>query len=122
MGEGTKAVAQWVEFTTSGQEVVGSIPAPGARSLWLDRCQFNVTRSRQKSWFLRSISVWQQVKLSDVSLRTHRRYSLVADEDVMEPTNHQPSKQSMCQKGVPSILHSRNISPSLCHSDTNLRR
>ena len=33
MGEGTKAVAQWVEFTTSGQEVVGSIPAPGARSL-----------------------------------------------------------------------------------------
>ena len=29
--------------------------------------------------------VWQHVKLSDVSLGTCRRYSLVVDEDVKKP-------------------------------------
>ena len=31
--------------------------------------------------------VWQHVKLSDVSLGTRPRYSLVVDEDVKKPTN-----------------------------------
>ena len=31
--------------------------------------------------------VWQDVKLSDVSLPTRPQYSLVADEDVKKPTN-----------------------------------
>ena len=31
--------------------------------------------------------MWQQVKLSDVSLGTHQRYSLVVDEGVKKPTN-----------------------------------
>ena len=36
-------VAQSVERTTSGQEVVGSIPAPGSRSLLFGRSRYNVT-------------------------------------------------------------------------------
>ena len=31
--------------------------------------------------------VWQHVKLSDVSLGTRPRYSLVVDEDIKKPTN-----------------------------------
>ena len=37
--------------------------------------------------------VWQQVKLSEVSLGTFLRYSPVADEDVKKPTN-QPNNQT----------------------------
>ena len=36
--------------------------------------------------------VWQQVNLSDVSLETCPRYSLVVDEDVKKPTK-QANKQ-----------------------------
>ena len=33
------AVAQWIERTTPGEDVPGSIPAP----YWLGPCQYNVT-------------------------------------------------------------------------------
>ena len=42
-------------------------------------------------WYHRSASVWQHVKLSDVSLGTRPCDSLAADEDVKKPTN-QPNK------------------------------
>ena len=39
---GRKAVAQSIERSTPGHEVVSSIPAPGVRSLHiLGRCQYN---------------------------------------------------------------------------------
>ena len=37
-------------------------------------------RLTQKSWSPLSVSVWQHVKLSDISLRTCQRDGLVADE------------------------------------------
>ena len=43
---------------------------------------------RDRSHCLPSLSrVWQHVKLSDVSLGTRPRYSLVVDDDVKKPTN-----------------------------------
>ena len=77
-------VAQWVERTTGGLEFVASIPAPGARSLLAESVSILYDRMRQKSRSPLSISVWQHVKLSDV---TRPRNSLVADEDVKKPTN-----------------------------------
>ena len=65
------AVAQSVERATSGEEVQDSIPAVAARS---------------RSHGLPALSrVWQHMKLSDVSLGTRPRYSLVADENVKRP-------------------------------------
>ena len=58
-------------------------PAP----YWLGRCQFNMT-CWDRSLGLPALSrVWQHLKLSDVSLGTCPRYSLVVDEDVKKPTN-----------------------------------
>ena len=43
-----------------------------------------IDRLRQKSWSPSSVS-WQHIKLSDVSLATRSRYSLVVDKDVKKP-------------------------------------
>ena len=76
------AVAQSVERTTPGEEILGSIPAVAARSLLLGRCQYNVTVC-DRSHGLPALSlVWQHEKLSDVNLGTRPRYRLVVDEDV----------------------------------------
>ena len=72
-------------------EVVGSIKAPGARSILVGSVSGYCNRLRQKSCSPHSVSVWQHVKLSDVSLGTRPRYSLVAEENVKKPTN-QPNK------------------------------
>ena len=75
------AVAHSVEYWTAGEEVLDFIPAP----YWLGRCQYNVT-GRDRSHGLPALScVWQHEKLSDVSLGTGPRYSLVVDEDVKSP-------------------------------------
>ena len=52
-----------------------------------------VVTSRQGSHGLPALScVWQHLKLSDVSLWAHLRYSLVVDEDVKKP-----NKNSHCE-------------------------
>ena len=54
-------------------------------------CQYYVT-VRERSHGLPTLSrVWQHVILSDVSLGTRPRYSLVVDEEVKKPTK-QPNK------------------------------
>ena len=81
------AVAQSVERTTPGEEVLGSItavaaPPPPPAPYWLVWCQYNVT-GWDRSHGLPALShVWQHVKFSDVSLGTRPRYNLVTDEDV----------------------------------------
>ena len=70
-GGGGGAVAQSVERATADEEVMGLISA-------LSR-------------------VWQHVQLSDVSLETRPRYSLVTDEDVnkqTKQTNNQTNRQT----------------------------
>ena len=57
------------------------LPAP----YWLGRCQYNVTGWDRSQGLPALSSVWQHVKLSDVSLVTRLRYSLVVDEDVRKP-------------------------------------
>ena len=42
----------------------------------------------------RSVSVWQQVKLSDVSLGTGLRYSLVAKKEFKKPTKKNKKNQA----------------------------
>ena len=44
--------------------------------------------------------VWQYVKLSDVSLGTRPRYSLVADEDIKQPTKQ---TNNPCNVALPNI-------------------
>ena len=52
---------------------------------WLGQCQYNVT-GWDRSHGLPALSrMWQHVKLSDVSLGTRLRYSLVVDEGVKRP-------------------------------------
>ena len=48
----------------------------------------------------------KHVRLSDLSLGTRPRYSLVVDEDVKKPTNHQPTNQTkyVCQKRTISYV------------------
>ena len=70
------AVAQSVERMTPGQEVVGSIPAPGTHSPLVGSLSVS-DQLRQKSWSFCSVSVWQHIKLSDISLRD----SLVSYEE-----------------------------------------
>ena len=69
-----------VERATPGEEVLGSIPAVTARSLyWLGQSQYNVT-GWDRSHGLPALSrEWQHVKLSDISLAARSRYSLVTD-------------------------------------------
>ena len=69
-----------------GQEVVGSTPAPSVRPLLVGPVSIQCDRLREKSRTSRSISVWQHVKFSDVSLGTRLRDSLVADEGVKKPS------------------------------------
>ena len=60
-------------------------PAPH----WLGRCQYNVT-GWDRSHGLPAVSpVWRHDKLSDVSLGTRPRYSLVVDEDVKKQKKQQ---------------------------------
>ena len=88
--------AQSVERWTPGEEVPGSIPAVAARSYWLGRCQCNVT-GLDKSHGLPVLSrVWQHIKLSDVSLGTRPRYSLVIDEDVKKPNKRNKQTPHTC--------------------------
>ena len=47
--------------------------------------------------------VWQHVKLSDISIVTRPRYSLVVDEDVKKPTN-QPKKQNSSESPGISLI------------------
>ena len=63
-------------------------PAP----YWLGRYQYNVT-GWDKSHGLPALSrVWQHIKLSDFSLGTRPRDSLVVDEDIKKP--NQPTNQT----------------------------
>ena len=86
------AVAQLVERATPGEEVLGLIPSVAARSLLVWSVSVECDRLRQKSRSPCSASVWQYVKLSDVSLETRPRYSLFVDEDVKKPTNQSTNK------------------------------
>ena len=52
------------------QEVVDSKPTPGARFRMVGSVSVQSDRLRQKAPPLRSVSVWQPVKLPDVSLGT----------------------------------------------------
>ena len=65
---------------------MGSIPVVATRFLLVGSVSVSCDRLRQKSWSPRSVSVWQHVKLSDVSLGTRSRDSLIADEDVTKQT------------------------------------
>ena len=68
-------------------------PAP----YWLGRCQYNVT-GRDKSHGLPALSrMWQHVKLSDVSLGTCPRYSLVVDENVEKPNKQNKKNNNLGQ-------------------------
>ena len=87
------AVAQCLERSTSGQEVMGSIPAP----YWFCGCQYNVT-SWDRSHGLPAVSLWQHVKLSDISLRAGPCYSLVADKKVKKPNKQTRPFYTRCTK------------------------
>ena len=69
---------------------MGLIPAKDVRSLLVGLVPVQCDRLRQKSWTPCSVPVWQHAKLADVSLGTHPRDSLVADEDVNKPTKQTP--------------------------------
>ena len=68
-----------------GEEVMVWSPLWPPAPYWLGRCQHNVTGWDRSRGLLALSRVWQHVKLSDVSLRTRPRYSVVADEDVKKP-------------------------------------
>ena len=73
---------KFIHFTnaTPGEDVMGSIPSVAA-PYWLGRCH-NIMLLAETGCVLSTLShVWQHVKLSDISLGTHPRYSLVADEE-----------------------------------------
>ena len=82
---GGGALAQSVERRTLGEKILGSIPAVAARSLVVGSVSVKCDRLRQKSLSPRSASVWQHVKLSDVSLLTRSIYSLAVDEGIKKP-------------------------------------
>ena len=75
-----------VERATLGEEVLGSIPLWPPAPYWLGRYQYNVTDSDRSHGLPVLSRVWQHVKLSDFSLKTRPRYSLVADQDFKKPT------------------------------------
>ena len=72
-----------VERATPGGEVLGSIPAVAARSSLVGSVSVKCDRLRQKSWSQCSVSC--VAALTDVSLGTCPRYSLVVYEDVKKP-------------------------------------
>ena len=55
--------------------------------------------------------VWQHVKMSDVSLGTPPRYSLVVDEDVKR--TNQLNKQNL---KLPSVQQAQSLRASVCAS------
>ena len=93
------AGALWVERATTGQEVVGSIL--GAALSLLDRCQYNVTVWDRGHGLPALCRVWQHVNLSDVTLGTRPRDSLVAYED-KKPTNQ---ARNMFGRFPPACVH-----------------
>ena len=87
---------QSVEQAIPGEEVLGSIPAVPARALLVWLVSVYCDRLRQKSWSFRSCLVCGSTqKVSDISLGTRPRYSLVVEEDVKKPTN-QTNKALAC--------------------------
>ena len=79
-----------------------------------------IVTGRDRSHGLPALSrVWQHVKLSDVSLGTRPRYSLVADTDVKEPTK-QTNKLWLIEKiscvshvvATPRLIERLSKSPS----------
>ena len=90
-------------------------PAP----FWLGRCRYNVT-SRDRSHGLPALShVWHHIKLSDVSLGTRPRYSLVVDEDVKKPSkqNHREFHYDTVALlfGCMANSFSSSLSNVICH-------
>ena len=71
---------------------MGLIAAPGALSLLVGSESILCDQLKQKTWSLHSISPWQQVKLSNVSLGTYPCDSLVADENVKKPLKKKKKK------------------------------
>ena len=89
------SISQSVEGVTLGEEVLGSIPVVAARSLLVGSCPYSMT-GWDRSYGLPALaSVWQHVKLSDVSLGTRPRYSLADDEDFKNPNKQNLKKTSM---------------------------
>ena len=78
-------MVQSVDRATPVQGVVGSISAPGDLYLLIGSALVICDRLKQKSWFARSVSAWQHVKMSDAHLETSPRDSLVSDESVKKP-------------------------------------
>ena len=72
-------------------------PAP----YWLGRCQYNVTGWDRRHGLHTLSRVWQHVKLSDVSLGTHPRCTLVVDEDVKTPNKPNQTKPSCLSVKMP---------------------
>ena len=68
------------------QMVVGLILSLSAPvTFWNGSCQYNVTGWERYLSSSCSDSVWQHVKLSDISLGMHPQHSLVADKEMKEP-------------------------------------
>ena len=59
---------------------------------WLGLCQYNVTGCDSSHGLPALSSMWEHVKMSDVSFGTRSRHSLVVDEEFKKPTN-QTNKQ-----------------------------
>ena len=91
------AVAQSVERAIPGEEVRVRFPLWPPDPYWFGLCQYTMT-GRDRSHGLPTLSrVWQNVKLSDVSLGTRPRYSPVVDKDFKKPTNqtNQPNVKGL---------------------------
>ena len=72
---------------------------------WLGRCQYNVTGWDRGHGLPTLSRVWQHVKkLSDVSLGTRPRYSLVADEDVKKPTKQAEPALNLLSRATVELL------------------
>ena len=89
---GGGGVAQWVERTTPGQEVPGSIPAVAAAPYWLGWCRYNVIGWDRNHGLPTLSCVWRHLILSFVSLGACSQYSLVVVEDFKKPTNQTKPK------------------------------
>ena len=100
------AVAHSIELATLGQEIPGRSPLWPPAPYWTGRCQYNVT-GLDRSHGLPTLSrVSQLLKLSDVSLGTRLRYSLVVDEDVKKP-----NKQTYKDTVLTSLQQQRIFAP-----------
>ena len=71
---------QTVERETSNQKVMGSIHTLAAHSLLVRSVSGQCEQLRKKLWFLHLLSVWQHIKMSEISLRTLQRENLVPND------------------------------------------